>query len=82
MSTEWRSDEELFAVARRELFTAVVGDILDQMGFLHQFLPPEIRPLSESMVVLGRAMTVLEADALSPLPDQPDPSGQIGRAHV
>lgn len=69
MQTEWKNDEELFAVVRRELFTAVVGDILDQMGLLHQFLPPDIRPLSEGMVVLGRAMPVLEADALSPLPN-------------
>lgn len=67
MKTDWSNDEELFSIVRRELFTAVVGDILDQMGLLHQFLPPEIRPLSENMVVLGRAMPVLEADALSPL---------------
>jgi regulator of RNase E activity RraA len=65
VNTEWRNDEQLFAAARRELFTAVVGDILDQMGLLHQFLPPQIRPLSEDMVVLGRAMPVLEADAVS-----------------
>jgi hypothetical protein len=27
MQTIWKSDDELFAIARRELFTAVVGDI-------------------------------------------------------
>lgn len=58
----WNNDEELFSLARRELFTAVVGDILDQMGLLHQFLPPRFRPLREDMVVIGRAMPVLEAD--------------------
>src|SRR5579884_1613731 len=47
---------------RQRLFTAVVGDVLDQLGFLHQFLPPSIRPLHDDMVVAGRAMTVLEAD--------------------
>jgi regulator of RNase E activity RraA len=58
----WRNDEELFDLIRKELYSAVVGDILDKMGYLHQFLVPEIRPLLSTMVVAGRAMTVLEAD--------------------
>lgn len=58
----WRDDDALFALARRELFTAVVGDIMDQLGAQRQFLPPRIRPLRDDMVVIGRAMTVLEAD--------------------
>lgn len=58
----WHSDEELFSLARRELFTAVVGDVMDKMGLQRQFLPPEIRPLDAAMVVIGRAMPVLEAD--------------------
>ena len=62
MSTPWKSDTEIFDLARTELFSAVVGDILDKMGFYHQFLPPEIRPIQKDMVVIGRAMTVLEAD--------------------
>ena len=61
-SVNWSDDEGLFALARRELFTAVVGDIMDKLGFLHQFLPPRIQPLRSDMVVIGRAMTVLEAD--------------------
>ncbi len=69
----WHTDEELFALAKKELFTAVVGDILDKMGFLHQFLPPEIAPLDPEMVVIGRAMTVLEADALT---REPEASGR------
>lgn len=55
-------DAEMFAAIRSRLFTAVVGDILDTMGFLHQFLPPRLRPVRDDMVVLGRAMPVLEAD--------------------
>ena len=61
----WKDDAELFALAGRELYTAVVGDIMDKLGFQHQFLPPVIRPLDPSMVVIGRAMTVLEADCLT-----------------
>jgi len=58
----WQSDRELFNLARQELFTAVVGDIMDVMGLQSQFLPPEIQSLRDDMVLIGRAMTVLEAD--------------------
>lgn len=62
MTMELKNDNEIFAMMRNELYTAVIGDIMDQMGLLHQFLPPEIRPMREDMVLAGRAMTVLEAD--------------------
>ena len=62
MPPSWTSDEELFARARRELFSAVIGDTLDLLGHRQQFLPPEIQPLRDDMVVVGRAMPVLEAD--------------------
>lgn len=60
--TNWRSDDELFSFARRELNSAVIGDVLDFMGRTHQFLPPQIQPLRNDFVVCGRAMPVLEAD--------------------
>ncbi len=58
----WNRDKELYEIAKKELFPALVGDILDKMGYRHQFLPPYIKPLADHMVVIGRAMTVLEAD--------------------
>lgn len=58
----WQTDEALFNIIRNELYTAVVGDIMDKLGFLQQFLPPRIKPLRDDMVVAGRAMTVLGAD--------------------
>lgn len=58
----WKDDEQLFSIARKELFTALVGDVLDKMGFQHQFLSPKIKPLRSDMVTIGRAMPVLEAD--------------------
>ena len=61
----WNSDQELFDIAKRELFTAVVGDIMDTMGLRRQFLPPQIRPMRDDMVVIGRAMTVLEGDVFT-----------------
>ena len=60
----WKDDDELFGLMRGRLFPAVVGDILDTMGFLHQFLPPAIKPVSQSMVIVGRAMPVLESNSL------------------
>lgn len=53
---------DLLAEVRKHLFSAVVGDVLDAMGFREQFLPREIRPLRDDMVVVGRAMPVLHAD--------------------
>lgn len=74
MSASWSSDSELFALCREELFTAVVGDIMDKLGMLHQFLPPQIQPLRQDMVVVGRAMTVLEADVFAEAtPDSANP---------
>ena len=42
---QWNNDEELFNLTKEKLYTPVVGDILDQMGYKHQFLPAAIRPL-------------------------------------
>lgn len=45
----WTSDDQLFALMRQRLFPAVVGDILDSMGLLKQFLSPGIRPVRNDM---------------------------------
>ena len=58
----WKSDNELFSIAKNELFPALVGDVLDQLGYQHQFISPEIKPIRSDMVIIGRAMPVLEAD--------------------
>ena len=74
----WQTDAELFALARRELFVAAVGDVLDKLGFQHQFLDPRLKPIDPSMIIIGRAMPVLEADYFvqrqpgnNPLSDKP-----------
>lgn len=59
---EWNSDSELFTLLRRELYTPVVGDILDDLGHVHQFLPQPIQPMREDMKVAGRAMPVVMID--------------------
>lgn len=58
----WRTDEELFAIIRKELFSCVVGDVMDKMGLQHQFLPPQIHALRPDMILVGRAMPVLAVD--------------------
>lgn len=57
------SDAELFATLRKDLYTAVVGDVLDQMGHRVHFLPPAIRPLRADMIVAGRAAPAIVGDA-------------------
>ena len=62
MIKKWSNDDELFATVQKELFTCVVGDVMDKLNLVHQFLPPRIRPLRQNMIVIGRAMPVLSVD--------------------
>lgn len=62
MSKPYDDDASLFRLMRERLFTAVIGDIMDQMNLRRQFLPAGIGPLQKSTKMAGRAMPVLEAD--------------------
>ena len=62
----WNDENEKFALMREKLYTPVVGDILDELGYYHQFLPQDIRPLREDMKLAGKAMTVLMTDVYGP----------------
>ncbi|MBE7720597.1 RraA family protein [Lacrimispora indolis] len=81
----WKNDEEMFELMKSRLYTPVVGDILDQMGYTHQFLPAEIRPLAalapvrifgnseepdNRIKLAGYACTVLENDVYG-MPEKP-----------
>lgn len=57
-------DTRLKQVRAVRLRTAVVGDVLDQLGRTSQFLPPSIRPLQADMTLIGRAMPVVIDDVL------------------
>jgi regulator of RNase E activity RraA len=67
---EWDTDEQLCSLIRSELYTPVVGDVLDQHDRLHQFLPPAIRPLDPRMAVVGFAMPVLQSQVFR-VPQKP-----------
>jgi regulator of RNase E activity RraA len=43
-----------------------VGDVLDALGLVHQFLPQPVQPLREEMKLVGRAMPVLMTDVFGP----------------
>jgi len=49
----WQSDDELFSIIQRELFTCVVGDVMDKVGLQHQFLPPQIQPIRHACALGG-----------------------------
>jgi regulator of RNase E activity RraA len=53
------SDEERFTLLNERLYTPVVSDILDSLGFLNQAMRHDIRPLHTDFVVVGRARTAL-----------------------
>jgi regulator of RNase E activity RraA len=67
----------LLRALREELYTPVVGDVLDQLGYYHQFLPPEIRAIRSGMKVAGYAMTSLVLDVFGP---QAKPFGMLTEA--
>lgn len=77
VAPQWKNDEELFEFIRRELYTPVVGDILDGLGRYHQFLPAPVQPLREEMKLVGRAMPVLMIDVHGP---QKKPFGLLTEA--
>ena len=60
---EWSDDTQLFKLIEATLYTPVVGDVLDVLGYWHQFLPQEIQPICLDMKIIGRAMPVQIADS-------------------
>jgi len=75
--TQWNNDNELIKLIRDELYTPVVGDVLDSLGFFHQFLPQAIQPMREEDKIIGRAMPVLMIDVHGP---QKKPFGLLTEA--
>lgn len=58
----YNSFKELKEIAHTELFTALVGDVMDKLGYLHQFLPAGLKPVDSKSIIFGKAMPVVEAD--------------------
>jgi 4-hydroxy-4-methyl-2-oxoglutarate aldolase len=47
------------ATIREKLFTSVLSDTLDSLGYMNQAMSPAIRPLDDETVLVGRARTGL-----------------------
>jgi 4-hydroxy-4-methyl-2-oxoglutarate aldolase len=75
--THWQSDTELFELMKTRLYSPVVGDILDRLGFTHQFLPQPVLPMLPEMKLAGRAMPALMIDVYGP---QKKPFGKLTEA--
>ena len=71
------ADTTAAKIAQLRLSTALLGDVLDLLGFRHQFLPPQVRPLDPALTVVGRAMPVLITRVFGP---QPRPFGRLTEA--
>jgi regulator of RNase E activity RraA len=70
-------DADRMALSPGSLYTAVIGDVMDQLGLIRQFLPAPVRPLRPEMLVAGRAMPVLTARVFGP---QAKPFGRLTEA--
>jgi 4-hydroxy-4-methyl-2-oxoglutarate aldolase len=50
---------DAFAQLAAQLYTAVLSDVMDELGYMHQAMRPFIRPADESLTLMGRARTGL-----------------------
>ncbi len=58
--------DHVVAEMRKSFFCSLISDVLDGLGLTRQALPPGIRPLDETLKLVGRARTMLYADVYSP----------------
>ena len=59
------TEARLFELLEAELYTAVVSDALDALGYRDQAMDATVRPVYPGAVVIGRAHTVLSTDVYS-----------------
>jgi regulator of RNase E activity RraA len=78
---EWNSDQEMLALVRTHLYSAVIGDICDSIGLSNQYLPPALQPPDRGprTVLAGRVLTVTEQD-ITEIPDESQPWGLMLKA--
>jgi len=54
-------DETIISAARSRLYSGVISDVLDSLGHWQHAMAPNVRPLDESLTLVGRARTGLYA---------------------
>jgi regulator of RNase E activity RraA len=57
-----RDNLDMLNIVRDNLYVAVLSDVLDELGYRRQALPPRIRPLDDALVMVGFARTGLYRD--------------------
>lgn len=65
-----RGDEKFLAGLRETLYSAVLSDVLDELGHMHQAFAPRIRPLDEALVLVGYARTGLFREVAQAIPGE------------
>jgi 4-hydroxy-4-methyl-2-oxoglutarate aldolase len=53
------------ATLREHLYTAVLSDVMDEMGLTKQAMRPFVRPIDDTLVFVGRARTALFTNTYS-----------------
>jgi 4-hydroxy-4-methyl-2-oxoglutarate aldolase len=65
-----RGDPQYLNEIRERLYTAVLSDVLDELGHRDQAMPPSIRPLDDALVMAGYARTGLYREIHRIVPDE------------
>jgi 4-hydroxy-4-methyl-2-oxoglutarate aldolase len=65
-----RRTSEFYDRVERELYTSVLADVMDVMGYVDQVMRRDIRPLYDGASVVGRATTML-AGEVAEVPAEP-----------
>ena len=69
MNIDRRSDAYI-ATIKTKLYTAVLSDVLDELGHPNQAMPPSIRPLDEALMMVGFARTGIYREVYRVVPDE------------
>ncbi|MFD1107914.1 RraA family protein [Pseudoroseomonas ludipueritiae] len=62
--------ERILERMREQLFTALLSDVLDSLGYMNQALPSRIRPLDDAASMAGRARTALYLEVYEATPGE------------
>jgi len=78
MNADRQSSDPVVQLMRESFFSALLSDVLDELGYRNQALQSRIRPLDDSVKMVGRARTMIYADIYQqPGPDENPHAGEI-----
>lgn len=62
MKKNFKNDKEMFEFIEKNLYTAVVSDVMDENKIKGFVMSEKLRPLTDDFIVAGRARTILWVD--------------------